>query len=44
MTFEYEIEWEVDGQLLDDVMACAQERGISVNELITNAVRDDLAR
>ena len=38
------VEIPMDGELIDDIEACATERGITVPELIIGAVRDDLAR
>jgi hypothetical protein len=38
------VEIPMEGELIDDIEACAVERGISVSELIINAVRNDLVR
>lgn len=41
---ELGMEIQMDGQLIDDIEACALERGVTVPELIIRAVQDDLAR
>lgn len=41
---ELGIEIQMEGELIDDIEACATERGITVPELIIRAVTDDLAR